>query len=254
MLALTSAPAAALGSGEERWTHPAALAPLLDAQLLGITPAGHVIARTQTATGALQIREWVPPAGPLRVLPSAARQTLLLAPAEPRARVFIRSLPALGGRPVQTLMASLGIGERGCAGLAKAVEAELGPLPPVAAARLRGPYQAGRYLIFELELGGRRSIEALDAAELDAGMMNRAALAAYGQGCGAVARALWEEALSIDASFGDAAYNLACVSALSGDLPAAQAWLDLALGIDPQRYRRLMKFDPDLEALRRPTR
>lgn len=254
MLALTSAPAAALGPGEERWTHPAALAPLLDAQLLGITPAGHVLARTRTASGALQIREWVPPAGPLRLLPSAARQTLLLLPAQPRARVFIRSQPALGGRPVQTLMARIGIGQRGCEGLAESVEAELGPLPPVHAARLRGPFQAGAYLIFELELGGRRSIEALDAAELDAGMMNRAALAAYGLGCAAVARALWEEALTIDAGFGDAAYNLACVSALSGDLPGAEAWLDLALAIDPQRYRRLMKFDPDLEALRRPSR
>lgn len=251
MLALTSAPAAALGSSGERWAHPAALAPLEDAQLLGITPAGHVLARTRTASGALQIREWVPPAGPVRVLPSADHETVLLVPAEQRARLSLRSLPALGGRPVQTLVATLGIGDRGCPGLGPTIEAELAPLPPVRVARLRGPFAAGRYLILELDLAGHRSIEALDAAELDAGMTNRAALAAYGLGCKTLAKALWEEALSIDGRFGDAAYNLACVSALAGDLPGARAWLDLALGIDPQRYQRLMKFDPDLEALRR---
>lgn len=210
-----------------------------------------MLARTRTASGALQIREWVPPAGPLRVLPSADRETLMLLPAEQRSRLSLRSLPALGGRPVQTLVATLGIGERGCAGLGPTIEAELAPLPPVRVARLRGPFAAGRYLILELELEGHRSIEALDAAELDAGMMNRAALAAYGLGCKTLARALWEEALSIDGRYGDAAYNLACISALAGDLIGAQAWLDLALRIDPQRYQRLMKFDPDLEALRR---
>jgi tetratricopeptide (TPR) repeat protein len=175
----------------------------------------------------------------------------MLLPAEQRSRLSLRSLPALGGRPVQTLVATLGIGERGCAGLGPTIEAGAAPLPPVRVARLRGPFAAGypipSFSSSRVTAASRR----LDAAELDAGMTNRAALAAYGLGCKTLARALWEEALSIDGRYGDAAYNLACISALAGDLIGAQAWLDLALRIDPQRYQRLMKFDPDLEALRR---
>ncbi|MFO0729362.1 MAG: tetratricopeptide repeat protein [Myxococcota bacterium] len=252
VLALTLAPDDARADAPATPMHPAALSPLLDAEFLGVTPSGAVMARARTASGT-EVRAWFPPAGPIVRLPAEApsKETLTQAEAASAARLWLVVDPALGDRPAAAIWAGERIDPHGCAGLSASSEAEVLRLPPVRRPRLRGPFALGRYGIVEIELGGRRSIEALDLPRIEADLLNRAALDAYGRGCLDAAEALWQTALEREGSFGDAAYNLACAKAQRGALEEARSWYELARRLDPARYSRLYQQDPDLEPLRR---
>jgi tetratricopeptide (TPR) repeat protein len=199
------------------------------------------------------VRAWFPPAGPIERLDPALvqRETLIQQATAGATRFWLHVEPALGDRPAAAIWAREAIDPHGCSALSTSIEAEVLRLPPVGHPSLRGPFALGRYGIFEIDLGGRRTIEALDLPKIEADLVNRAALAAYGLGCRDAAEALWQTALEREGSFGDAAYNLACAKAQRGMLEEARTWYELARRLDPTRYGRLYRSDPDLEPLRR---
>jgi tetratricopeptide (TPR) repeat protein len=107
-----------------------------------------------------------------------------------------------------------------------------------------------RHLIVPLFTHGQHSLHVLDAAAARSALLNKAALDFYAQGDRAQAAMLLERAVEADPRAGDAIYNLACVHALMGDLERAADELAIAVAIQPSRYRRLAKKDPDLAPLR----
>ena len=80
-------------------------------------------------------------------------------------------------------------------------------------------------------------------------LLNRKALASIGRGALREAAVLLERAVQEDPNASDPVYNLACALALLGDLDGAEAELQWALAMDPLRYQRLAKEDPDLAVL-----
>lgn len=108
----------------------------------------------------------------------------------------------------------------------------------------------GRHGVAVLQTRAGQSLEVLDLAFARAQLVNLRALAAYRAGRHDDAAALWESAMALDPSFGDPAYNLACVHARAGDERRAKDELRLAIAIDPVRYRRLAADDADLASVR----
>ncbi len=106
-----------------------------------------------------------------------------------------------------------------------------------------------RWAVVSLRIGGRPGLHVIDVRATHAALLVRAGLAAYHDGDWARARATLERAIDADPTRGDAMYDLACLDALAGAGDAAVARLRTALAINPVRYRRLAREDPDLAAI-----
>lgn len=107
-----------------------------------------------------------------------------------------------------------------------------------------------RHLVLSTDHDGQNSLHVLDVRAIDASLSNRAGLRAFLAGERVRARALFEKAAARDPRLGDAIYNLACVHSVLGDRAQAVADLSIALALDPVRFVRLARTDPDLEAVR----
>lgn len=234
----------------------------VSADLLGFTGQMQALVAFESRTGAVEVRTFVLPSGPARtvaVISSAEagdraaaieRLTRDRAAARPEDRsadvspqIALEVSPALGDRREARIVARDGTRQIDLKTIAMTSEAaQLGPIWVA---------PDGRHLIVAIDRGARRSLEVIDERRAKAALLNVAALDAFGSNDHALAEALWQNALSIDASFGDAIYNLACLHAVRGDVALAIRELQLALSIDPRRYRRLARSDPDLAAVRR---
>lgn len=182
-----------------------------------------------------------------RALHEAARGERARIPA-PRAATEVPAIeiavtPPLGDRGVATLVARDGPHVVPIAGLAMSVDPPvLGPVWPA---------PDGRHVVVAIDLPGFRSLEVVDLRRTRAALETQAGLEAFVAGDRHGAARRWQRAVEIDPRFGDAIYNLACLHATGGELALAKQELELALAIDPRRYRRLARTDPDLALLRR---
>jgi hypothetical protein len=156
-------------------------------------------------------------------------------------RVSVELEPALGDRRSARVLA----GDR--------LRTILVATIPVVAAPAIGalsPAPDGRHAVLSIIHRGVESAYVVDVLRARAMLLNAEALDAHESGEEAVAAALLEQAVAVDPRFGDAIYNLACVHALLGDSTRAVEELRIALALDPVRYRRLARVDPDLLRIR----
>lgn len=103
-----------------------------------------------------------------------------------------------------------------------------------------------RWAVVSLRIGGRPGLHVIDVRRAHAALLVRAGLDAHFAGDAPTARARLEAAIEADPRSGDAMYDLACLDALAGADDVALERLRVALSIDPVRYRRLAREDPDL--------
>jgi tetratricopeptide (TPR) repeat protein len=216
------------------------------------------VVAARSRTGAVEVRALSLPSGPAIVRASLeaseadgsmewlARRIGVdrppVRPLDADPRLEIELIRPMGSRASGELVAK-GLGQRiVIRGIAVAVE-----LPHLGRA-WESP--DGDHLVVEVLTESTKSLELVDLRSTRAALVNAAALEAFSSGDHAKAELLWQEAIEEDGRFGDAIYNLACLHTLAGDLARAARELELALSIDPRRYRRLARTDPDLRALR----
>lgn len=106
------------------------------------------------------------------------------------------------------------------------------------------------FAIIEMHTHGQKSVFVIDLRDARSTLLNKRALDAYAGGDHQGAATLLERAVEANPRAGDAIYNLACVHALLGEVYRAADELQIAFALDPARYRRLAKKDPDLAAVR----
>lgn len=111
------------------------------------------------------------------------------------------------------------------------------------------PAPDGRHALVATRRLGATSLHVVDLAAAHARLELRRGLARWTAGDRHGATLAWERALARDPATADALYDLACAHAVGGDLERAADELRLVVSIDPVRYRRLARSDPDLEAL-----
>jgi hypothetical protein len=111
------------------------------------------------------------------------------------------------------------------------------------------PAPDGRHLVVATRRLGATSLHVVEPAVAHARLELRRGLARWTAGDRHGAALAWERALSRDPATADALYDLACAHAVGGDLARAADELRLVVSIDPVRYRRLARSDPDLETL-----
>lgn len=206
----------------------------------GIGPTGALIVRARAADGLESLWSVDLPRGPARPIPDT-RGGVPLIPTSPR---------GLGIR----LALTRPVGDRGRASLTIVrgdVEAQVARLaPPVGPLALGPTWVVGDHAIVAIDRGARRSLEVVDLARARAQLEAIVASRAYARGDLDAAIHHWQAALAADATYGDAAYDLACAHARGGNLDLAERELALAVALDGPRYRLLGRLDPDLAPLR----
>lgn len=94
-----------------------------------------------------------------------------------------------------------------------------------------------------------RAVHVMRVAPARSRLLSVEAYALHEAGEFAAARALWEQAQTLDPTAGDVVYNLACASARLGDAARALEHLRDALALDRGRFRRLAERDANLTSL-----
>jgi hypothetical protein len=107
-----------------------------------------------------------------------------------------------------------------------------------------------RYGVLALSDRGRRGLEVVDFDAAESALLGLEGLLLLQSEARTEASERLREAVRIDPKNGDAHYNLACANALLGDEAGAWVELKIALSLDPLRYTRIARIDPDLEGLR----
>lgn len=228
------------------------------ADLVGRLPTGEALVHIHRRSGEDELWAWALPAGPATRVAVRADS----APLVPPAHTPLAPQPA--DAPVGDLRVSLEVqrplGDRGQAALwahdtdGGSVWLEQLP-PPGPPPTLAATWVLDRWVVLAIDRpGGRRSLHVVDRARTRARLAHRAGQRAWAAGQVSGAIEAWQAARTADPTYGDAAYDLACAYARAGTPALARQLLEVAVGIDAPRYRRLARLDPDLASVVTATR
>lgn len=227
------------------------------ADLVGRLPTGEALVHIHRRTGEDELWAWTLPAGPATRVATRVDGAL-----DAPAHTALPALPpdtALGSVRV-SLAVQAPLGDRGQAALwahdtdGGSVLLERLP-PPGPRPTLAAVWSLDRWAVVAVDRpGGRRSLHVVDLARTRARLAHAAGRRAWATGDLAGAIAAWQAAQAADPTFGDAPYDLACAYARAGAPAQARQLLEVAVGIDAPRYRRLARLDPDLASVVTATR
>lgn len=228
------------------------------ADLVGRLPTGEALVHIHRRTGEEELWAWALPSGPATRLALRADA----APLVPPAHTPLAAQPP--DTPVGELRLSLevqpALGDRGRAEL-RAHDTDGGSVslerlpPPGPRPTLAALWALDRWVVVAVDRpGGRRSLHVVDRARTRARLAHQAGQRAWAAGDVRRAIAQWQAAQAADPTYGDAAYDLACAYARAGAPALARQLLEVAVGIDAPRYRRLARLDPDLATVATTTR